>query len=364
MKKLLSSLLCLSMMLLYTGNSSKQIDTDNSCANIASENITNECTVNDDKPTTCDNNEITDIVKDITDAVNKANKAQTTCNDASNDDNISCEQASKACDVQTNCDSKSENAECNNSSCAPTDCNKTDCTQANCKQNTCTDNSCDKNTCADNSCAVNSQSSCPVNSSEKANTQNNSCAQNSSSNSCAGNGNSTQSNSSSLLDYINSTLSSYLGSDKSYVTITPSAPPSSTTSNGTASSNASTAKSEAMQVFEIVNKQRTANGLPALTYRNDLQAVADLRAKEITVLFSHTRPNSTSCFTAVSEAGIPYTAVGENIAYGQQNANSVMNAWMNSSGHRANILSNKFTGMAVGLTEIGGVKYWVQIFIK
>lgn len=118
------------------------------------------------------------------------------------------------------------------------------------------------------------------------------------------------------------------------------------------------------EVYRIVNRERQQNGLPALTYRADLQAAADLRAKEIVELFSHTRPNGTSCFTVVSEAGIAYRALGENIAYGQRSAAEVMNGWMNSSGHRANILSSNFTGMAVGFYQTGGVKYWVQIFIR
>lgn len=125
-----------------------------------------------------------------------------------------------------------------------------------------------------------------------------------------------------------------------------------------------TASDVRTQVYDIVNSERQKNGLSALTYRSDLQAAADLRAREIVQYFSHTRPNGTSCFTVVSEAGISYRALGENIAYGQRSASEVMNGWMNSSGHRANILSSNFTGVAVGYYEQNGVKYWVQIFIR
>lgn len=134
--------------------------------------------------------------------------------------------------------------------------------------------------------------------------------------------------------------------------------------NSSTGGSTSTSGSETTEVFNLVNQYRSENGLSKLAYRNDLQSVADLRAREIVTNFSHTRPNGTSCFTAVKEAGISYSAVGENIAYGQKSADAVMTAWMNSSGHRANILSSNYTGMAVGLYEQNGVKYWVQIFIR
>ena len=121
---------------------------------------------------------------------------------------------------------------------------------------------------------------------------------------------------------------------------------------------------ENMAVYEIVNRERAKNGLSALSYRYDLQSAADKRAEEIVTSFSHTRPNGNSCFTVLSEYGITYRAVGENIAYGQRTPEEVMNGWMNSQGHRANILNSSFTGIAVGVKTIGSKKYWVQIFIK
>lgn len=138
-----------------------------------------------------------------------------------------------------------------------------------------------------------------------------------------------------------------------------------TASGGSNTDSGSTVSgSEKTEVYNLVNQYRSENGLSELSYRRDLESVADLRAKEIVTNFSHTRPNGTSCFTAVTEAGITYTAVGENIAYGQKSASEVMTGWMNSSGHRANILSSKYTGIAVGLYQKNGVKYWVQLFIK
>ena len=121
-----------------------------------------------------------------------------------------------------------------------------------------------------------------------------------------------------------------------------------------------TVTNEGSQVFQLVNQRRKENGLAELTYRNDIQDATNIRANEIISTFSHTRPDGSSCFTAVT---VNYYAIGENIASGQKNAEEVMNAWMNSPGHRANILSAQFTGMAVGVVQYQGVSYWVQIFI-
>ena len=121
-----------------------------------------------------------------------------------------------------------------------------------------------------------------------------------------------------------------------------------------------TVTNEGSQVFQLVNQRRKENGLAELTYRNDIQDAANIRANEIISTFSHTRPDGSSCFTAVT---VNCYAIGENIASGQKNAEEVMNAWMNSPGHRANILSAQFTGMAVGVVQYQGVSYWVQIFI-
>lgn len=116
--------------------------------------------------------------------------------------------------------------------------------------------------------------------------------------------------------------------------------------------------SNAAQVLELVNEQRTANGLSKLIMTEDLTESAMLRAAEITVSFSHTRPNGDSCYTAFN-----YTsAAGENIAYGQSSAAAVMDGWMNSSGHRANILSSSFTKMGIGCFVYNGRLYWVQVF--
>ena len=114
----------------------------------------------------------------------------------------------------------------------------------------------------------------------------------------------------------------------------------------------------AAEVLTIVNKERRANGLNELTLTRSLTDSAMIRAAETTVSFSHTRPNGEQCFTAFEWT----SAAGENIAYGQRTPEQVMQGWMNSSGHRANILSSKFTTMGIGCFEYGGRLYWAQAF--
>ena len=122
------------------------------------------------------------------------------------------------------------------------------------------------------------------------------------------------------------------------------------------------AKEEIQAVVKIVNQRRAEAGLPALTYSKSLQKVADLRAKEITELFSHTRPNGQLCFTAFGELGVKYSYAGENIASGYKSAEAVMTGWMNSEGHRKNILDSRFTEIAVGFDP--ETRAWVQVFRK
>lgn len=118
----------------------------------------------------------------------------------------------------------------------------------------------------------------------------------------------------------------------------------------------------AEQVAVLVNKERIAYGLKPVKVSPLLSEAANIRAGEIKENFSHTRPNGTSCFTAMSELGIQYRSAAENIAYGQKNPESVMNAWMNSSGHRANILNEKMEYIGVGVFYQDGVYYWSQFF--
>lgn len=119
----------------------------------------------------------------------------------------------------------------------------------------------------------------------------------------------------------------------------------------------------AAAVASLVNAARRDAGLSELELDADLCAAAQARAQEIAQSFSHTRPDGSSCFTILEEFGISYRAAGENIAMGQRTPEEVMDGWMNSSGHRANILNGTFTSIGVGYYVDGaGAAHWVQIF--
>lgn len=124
--------------------------------------------------------------------------------------------------------------------------------------------------------------------------------------------------------------------------------------------------SKAGQVLGLVNKERTSRGLAALKGDSALNRVAQLKAEDMAKkgYFSHTSPTYGSAFDMLTSHNIKYKTAGENIAYGQKTAQTVMNGWMNSSGHRANILKSIYTRLGVGYAvSSNGTPYWVQIFV-
>ena len=120
--------------------------------------------------------------------------------------------------------------------------------------------------------------------------------------------------------------------------------------------------SAAGQVLDLVNQNRSSSGLHSLRLDADLCAAAQIRANEIVSSFSHTRPDGRKFSTVLTDNGIRFTAAGENIAWGQTSPSQVMNAWMNSDGHRANIMNSTYTKLGVGHVTVGGRQYWVQLF--
>ena len=121
--------------------------------------------------------------------------------------------------------------------------------------------------------------------------------------------------------------------------------------------------SYAEQVVKLVNEERAKAGLPALELKTDITSAANVRAKEIKQKFSHTRPDGSSFSSVLREQGVSFRGSGENIAWGQKSPEQVMNAWMNSDGHRANILNKNFKNIGVGhYVYANGVNYWVQLF--
>lgn len=119
------------------------------------------------------------------------------------------------------------------------------------------------------------------------------------------------------------------------------------------------------ETFNLINEQRIAVGLPGLTINDELQNIARIKANEMIEksYFSHTSPTYGSPFDMIKSFGITYKTAGENIAGNSSNAGAV-NAWMNSEGHKANILNNSYnyTGLAVVKSPKYG-KIYVQMFI-
>lgn len=116
------------------------------------------------------------------------------------------------------------------------------------------------------------------------------------------------------------------------------------------------------EVYEITNNYRSLVGVSSLTLDSSLVTAANIRAKELSDSFSHTRPNGSSCFTVLSELGISYGTAGENIAAGYSSSQSVMEGWRFSSGHYQNIISSKFKKIGIGVNIVNNQYYWVQIF--
>lgn len=120
--------------------------------------------------------------------------------------------------------------------------------------------------------------------------------------------------------------------------------------------------SAASEVIRLTNSARSQNGYAALVEDGALSEAAAVRAREIARSFSHTRPSGASFSSALGESGVSYLRAGENIASGQKSASEVVNAWMNSPGHRANILNRSYSRIGSASVNIDGTLYWVQLF--
>lgn len=125
----------------------------------------------------------------------------------------------------------------------------------------------------------------------------------------------------------------------------------------------STVSAYESEVIRLVNIQRTQNGLKPLTANWELSRVARYKSQDMVDnrYFSHTSPTYGTPFQMIRNFGLSFRTAGENIAYGQRTPQAVVNAWMNSSGHRANILNASYTQIGVGYVANG--HYWTQMFI-
>lgn len=136
-------------------------------------------------------------------------------------------------------------------------------------------------------------------------------------------------------------------------------------SNSTTNNTTSTLTSDEKEVFDLINKQRTNNGLTALKMNSEALNVARIKAKDMVNnnYFSHNSPTYGSPFEMLNSFKVSYKTAGENIA-GNSSNSAAVNAWMNSSGHKANILNSSFNYTGIGV--VNGSKYgkiYVQIFL-
>lgn len=158
----------------------------------------------------------------------------------------------------------------------------------------------------------------------------------------------------------------------SIIRLKPATTSTNTTTNSTTSnSSANTVSTSSMtisayekQVGDLVNQERAKAGLKPLKINAELSRVARFKSADMhdKGYFDHTSPTYGDPFKMMKSFGISYKSAGENIAYGQKTPEEVMKAWMNSSGHRANILNANYTDIGIGYVADGS--YWTQQFIQ
>lgn len=134
-----------------------------------------------------------------------------------------------------------------------------------------------------------------------------------------------------------------------------------TTTAATTTATTAAVRDYASEVAAMVNAQRKNAGLAELRYDASLCKLAQTRADEISISFSHTRPDGTSGLGIFAANGIKYKFAGENIAKGQKTPEQVMDSWNNSSGHYKNMMSSSYTAIGIGYNAES--KCWVQLFM-
>lgn len=128
--------------------------------------------------------------------------------------------------------------------------------------------------------------------------------------------------------------------------------------NNTSTTTDTSVSAYAQEVVDLVNVERAKQGIAPLSIDPNVTKAAQVRAKEIKTSFSHTRPDGRTAFTALDEANASYRGAGENIAIGQKTPEQVVSDWMNSEGHRKNILNSSFKYIGVGVDGTA----WTQLF--
>lgn len=152
----------------------------------------------------------------------------------------------------------------------------------------------------------------------------------------------------------------------SFVGMTQSFTPYTDTSAVSSDDMSETLSEYVREIASIVNEERANNGLAPLTLCPELNAVSDIRAEELPETFDHVRPDGASWKTVLDENNIVTFSKGENILQMDERPQSIpeeaMRLWMNSTGHRANILDTDFTNIGIGAYYLNDTYYFVQIF--
>ncbi|WP_312091185.1 CAP domain-containing protein [Aminipila sp.] len=225
------------------------------------------------------------------------------------------------------------NTNCSGNTCANTVKGSKDCTTKECITKDCTTKDCTTNNCSGNTCTKEvKKNDTTTNKTNTTNTDKNTTTK------------------------PNTNTSTNTGTDKT-----------TTTDTNKTDTTTGTVGSYEQQVADLVNQERAKAGLAPVTLNTKLSGVAEKKAEDMRDknYLSHTSPTYGSPFDMMKQFGVTYSAAGENIAKGQKTPQSVMDAWMNSSGHRANILSSNYDQIGVGyVTDSNGNTYWVQMFIK
>lgn len=261
------------------------------------------------------------------------------------------------------------------------------CTSNNCKNAACTDNCTSEskcsNTCIDNTCTKSNNNAAINNNTQVKNVKNvkpsitkvnkknkTKKAKKSKTTKKVTNAKKTNTGTTSTKPSSNTTTTTST-KPSTGTTTTNSTKPTTTTTNSTKPASTTTTTSSykefQIRVVQLVNKERAAAGLSALTEKAELDKVATLKSEDMAKLgyFDHTSPTYGTPFQMLKQFGINYSAAGENIAYGQSSPEEVMKGWMNSPGHRANILNSNYTQIGVGIAKKpNGQLVWTQTFLR
>ncbi len=164
------------------------------------------------------------------------------------------------------------------------------------------------------------------------------------------------------VDYAAETTQAY-SNEKATVAQAPTAERATATETRTNTTAAPSTSNYERRVAELVNVERQKNGLAPLTLDPAISNVARIKSKDMSDnnYFAHQSPTYGSAADMLTQNGIRYSAWGENIAAGQKTPEEVVSAWMNSPGHKANILASHFTKIGVGYVN-NGRPYWTQMF--